>query len=138
MAYKDKDKQKAAVKAATQRYRAKKDDSALSGQKQVSRNAPGLAVIPEVGDTPSVIPKSGQMPERIANVLLPTKPPIQLPDCVPKILHARYTREPDYAKVIDRLLNHTLDELKAADVWIPVWRYAAGPGTPATSVKVRL
>lgn len=61
------------------------------------------------------------------------KPDTLLPACVPKILHARYAKEPDYAKVIDRLLNHSLDELHLQGVWIPVWRYTAGPAAPLTA-----
>ncbi len=63
--YKDKDKQREAVKTATQRYRAKKADSALSGQKDSSENARGLAVVDKVGDTQPVIP-SNVIPERTA------------------------------------------------------------------------
>ena len=59
MAYKDKDKQREAVKAATRRYRANKGDSALSGSKQVSQNARGLPVVDEVSDTLPVIPSKG-------------------------------------------------------------------------------
>jgi hypothetical protein len=68
MAYKDKDKQREAVKAATRRYRAKKGDSAIPGQKQGLKKARGLPVVDEVGDTqpvipscdtPTVIPKQG-------------------------------------------------------------------------------
>ena len=55
--YKNKAKQREAVKAATQRYRANKGDSALSGSKQVSQNARGLSMLDEVGDTQPVIPK---------------------------------------------------------------------------------
>jgi len=55
--YKDKDRQREAVKKATQRYRAKNKDTALSGQKQVSQNARGSPVLDEVGDTQPVIPK---------------------------------------------------------------------------------
>ena len=54
--YKDKDKQREAIKEATRRYRAKKGDSALSGQKDSPQNARGLPVIDEVGDTQPVIP----------------------------------------------------------------------------------
>ena len=56
MAYKDKDKQREAVKAATQRYRAKKGDSALLGSKDGSKNARGLPVVDKVSDTRPVIP----------------------------------------------------------------------------------
>ena len=56
MAYKDKEKQREAVKAATRRYRANKGDSALSASKQVSQNARGLPVLDEVSDTRPVIP----------------------------------------------------------------------------------
>jgi len=54
--YKDPDKQKEAVKAATQRYRAKKGNSALLGLKQGLENARGLAVRDELCDTRPVIP----------------------------------------------------------------------------------
>lgn len=56
--YKDKDKQREAVKAATRRYRAKNADSALSGQKQGLENARGLPMVDEVGDTQPVIPSN--------------------------------------------------------------------------------
>jgi hypothetical protein len=32
----------------------------------------------------------------------------------------------EYAGLIHKLLTSTLDELKADNVWIPVWRYHAG------------
>ena len=54
--YKDKDKQREAVKAATRRYRGKKGDSALSSQKQGLENARGLPVVDELSDTRPVIP----------------------------------------------------------------------------------
>lgn len=54
--YKDRDRQREAVKKATQRYRAKNKDTALLGQKQVSQNARGSPVLDEVGDTQPVIP----------------------------------------------------------------------------------
>ena len=62
--YKDKDKQREAVKAATQRYRAKKGDSALLGQKDGSGNARGLSVVDEVSDTLPVIPSNVILTER--------------------------------------------------------------------------
>ena len=55
MAFKDKGRQREAVKQAVRRYRAKNKDSALSGQKGDSVNAPGLTEKPEVSNTP-VIP----------------------------------------------------------------------------------
>lgn len=58
--YKDSDRQREAVREATRRYRAKNRDSALSGQKDCSGNARGLAVVDKVGDTQPVIPKSPQ------------------------------------------------------------------------------
>ncbi len=54
--YKDKDKQREATRKATQRYRAKKGDSALSGRKDGLKNARGLPVVDEVSDTLPVIP----------------------------------------------------------------------------------
>lgn len=54
--YKDKDKQRAAVKRAVRRFRAKNNDSALSGCKDGSKNARGSSVRPEVGNTRPVIP----------------------------------------------------------------------------------
>ncbi len=127
MAYKDPRKQREAVRESVRRHREKQK---------------GITVIPEA--LPDVIPKSEQpvIPAVIPNHKMPqfeldnnvlddividsvTVTPV-LPACVPKILHARYAREPDYAKTIDRLLTHTLDELKAMHIWIPVWRYNAG------------
>lgn len=50
-----------------------------------------------------------------------------LPDCVPSIIAKRYARgELDYVITIDRLLNHTIEELETKGVWIPCWRYNAG------------
>ncbi len=54
--YKDKDKQREANRKATQRYRAKKGDSALLGHKDGLKNARGLPVVDEVSDTHPVIP----------------------------------------------------------------------------------
>ena len=50
--YKDKDKQREAVKAAVKRYRAKKGDSALSSHKDGLKNAPESPVLDERGNTP--------------------------------------------------------------------------------------
>lgn len=61
--YKDKDKQREAVKAATQRYRAKKGDSALSGSKEGLENARGLPVVDELSDTQPVIPSCDTFPK---------------------------------------------------------------------------
>lgn len=51
-----------------------------------------------------------------------------LPDCVPFPIAQRYTipSEHEYRATIDRLLSHTLDELKTNDIWIPLWRYGVG------------
>lgn len=49
--YKDKDRQRQAVREATRRYRAKNKVSALSSQKQGSENARGCTRMDEVGDT---------------------------------------------------------------------------------------
>ena len=54
--YKDKDKQRRAVRDATRRYRARNKVSALSGPKQGSENARGCLRTDEVGDTQAVIP----------------------------------------------------------------------------------
>jgi hypothetical protein len=54
--YKDKDKQRQAVREATRRYRAKNKDSALSDQKQRLENAPECPVMDDLGDTQPVIP----------------------------------------------------------------------------------
>ena len=64
--YKDKNKQRKATKEATRRYRAKKADSALSGQKDGSENARGSAVLDKVGDTQPVIP-SNVIPPRVSD-----------------------------------------------------------------------
>lgn len=56
--YKDKDKQREAVKKATQRYRANKGDSALSDSKGGLENARGSSVVDEVSDTQPVIPQN--------------------------------------------------------------------------------
>ena len=53
-----KDKQREAIKQATQRYRAKKGDSALSGQKQGLKNARGCPVSGDLSDTHPVIPSN--------------------------------------------------------------------------------
>lgn len=51
----------------------------------------------------------------------------ELPVCVPEPVRGRYAKgEPDYVQTIDRLLAHTIDELKAKGTWIPVWRQTAG------------
>ncbi len=81
--YKDKDKQREATREATQRYRAKNKDSVLSGQKQVSQNARGLPVIPEVGDTLSVIPDV--IPDKITQAEI---------DALPEDVKAAIAREP--------------------------------------------
>ena len=80
MAYKDKEKQKQAVKEATRRYRAKNKDSALSGQKQVLKNARGLPKADEVGDTQPAIP---------SNVI-----PVQADDVIPSIIPERQSHSP--------------------------------------------
>lgn len=67
--YKDKAKQREAVKKATQRYRANKGDSALSSSKDGLENARGLAVVDEVGDTQPVIPLN-VIPEGAADVII--------------------------------------------------------------------
>lgn len=54
--YKNPDKQRAAIREATRRYRAKKGDSALSGSKTVPQNARELLVLDEVSDTHTIIP----------------------------------------------------------------------------------
>lgn len=56
--YKDKVKQREAVKLAVRRFRAKNSDSALSGQKRGSKNAPGSIVRPELGNTRPIIPSN--------------------------------------------------------------------------------
>jgi len=50
-----------------------------------------------------------------------------LPDYVPFPVVNRYERpdEHEYRAVIGRLINHTLDELKALGVWVPCWRLHA-------------
>ena len=58
--YKDKDKQREAIREATRRYRGKKGDSALSGPKDGLKNARGLPVVGKVGDTHPVIPERGK------------------------------------------------------------------------------
>ncbi len=67
--YKDKDKQREAVKAATRRYRGKNGDSALPGSKRGLENARGLPVVDEVSDTQPMIPSCDTpdvIPERTA------------------------------------------------------------------------
>jgi len=54
--YKDRNKQKEAAREAIQRFRAKNKGIALSSQKQGLENAPGLSVIPDLGNTYPVIP----------------------------------------------------------------------------------
>lgn len=50
-----------------------------------------------------------------------------LPDCVPDIIKGAYQRLDDkYRQTIDRLVQHTLTELKAMGIWIPCWRYNIG------------
>lgn len=132
MAYKDKDKQRKAVKEAVRRHR--------QGITQIKPETKDVIpnVIPEQGST-SLRDDIEEMKASMTSAelykaqyeteLLPQAPVIptkSLPACVPKILHARYYREPEYAKVIDRLLTHTIEELKMAGIWIPVWRYSAG------------
>ena len=49
------------------------------------------------------------------------------PDCVPDIIRgAYYRRDDEYRQTINRLLQHSLTELKQMDIFIPVWRYHAG------------
>ena len=75
--YKDKDKQREAVKVATQRYRAKTADSALSGSKDGLENARGLPVVGKLSDTQPVIPSC------------------DTPDVIPKRLeHEQYYHQP--------------------------------------------
>ncbi len=51
---------------------------------------------------------------------------LHLPESVPDVIRERYAKgEPGYMTVIDRLLKHTLDELRELGVWIPCWRYVA-------------
>ncbi len=101
--YKDKDRQREASKEAMRRYRFAEKEREQGVTKQ------GI-VIP---DHPiPVIPKTKV-----------------LPACVPEPVSSRYAKgEPEYMQTIDRLLAHTLDELKAMSIWIPVWRYTAGQG----------
>lgn len=58
----------------------------------------------------------------------PAEPqPIDLPDCVPDVIKQRYQRnEPEYVKVINNLLTHSLAQLNQQGVMIPVWREQAG------------
>lgn len=113
MSYKDKDKQREAVKVATQRYRERKQGITQQADTVIPVVIPSGAI-----DIKTLVMVDTVCGDKLTHGLLPA--------CVPEILHARYAREPEYAKVIDRLLNHSLDELRAAGVWIPVWRYAAG------------
>jgi len=50
-----------------------------------------------------------------------------LPDYVPFPIFQRYERpeESGYRAVIDRLIKHTLDELRSMGIWIPNWRLQA-------------
>lgn len=66
--YKDKAKQREAVKKATQRYRANKGDSALLGSKDDSKDARGLPVVDEVGDTQPVIPLNVILKTEFGNI----------------------------------------------------------------------
>ena len=63
--YKDKNKQREAVKLAVRRFRAKNNDSALSAQKQGLKKARGSLVSPEVGNTHPVIPSKCNTPDVI-------------------------------------------------------------------------
>jgi hypothetical protein len=56
MMYKDKAKQRQAVREATRRYRAKNKHSSLLAQKQRSKNAPDCPRMDDLGDTHTVIP----------------------------------------------------------------------------------
>ena len=66
--YKDKDKQKEAVKKATQRYRAKNADSALPDHRSGLENARGLAVVDGLGITNLVI-----LPKRATQPVIPER-----------------------------------------------------------------
>ncbi len=66
--YKDKDRQREAVKLANRRYRAKNKVSAISGQKQGLINARGSIVRPEQRDTLVVIPSKRDTLVRPMNI----------------------------------------------------------------------
>lgn len=66
--YKDKDKQRQAIREATRRYRAKNKVSALSSQKQGLENARGCTRTDEGGNTPAVIP-SNVIPSNTQDVI---------------------------------------------------------------------
>lgn len=94
MAYKDKDRQKQAVKDATRRYRAKRADSVLSSRKQGLGNAPESPVVDEVCDThpvipPKVIPKAQGMTVTQAEI-----------DALPEDVKAAIAREPENERQI--------------------------------------
>ena len=90
MPYKDRDKQRAAVKQATRRYRAKNGDSAISGQKHISKNARGLSRLADIGDTHPVIPSNviPVIPDDVIPAVIPTC------DEIVDVLHARIVANP--------------------------------------------
>ena len=66
--YKNKEKQRQAVREAVQRYRAKNKGSAITGQEQGSESAPGLSVRPELEQRADVIPPD-VIPKRNTHVI---------------------------------------------------------------------
>jgi len=79
-----------------------------------------LSVTEDVTDKPiNVTLKNGKLDADIPEF------ESDLPDYVPFPVVNRYELEHEYRAVIDRLINHTLDELKALGVWIPCWRLHA-------------
>ena len=74
--YKDKDKQRQAVREAVRQFRAKNNDSTLSAQKQGLENARGCSVSPDLGNTHPVIPSECNTQEVIpCNTPTVTKQP---------------------------------------------------------------
>lgn len=53
-------------------------------------------------------------------------PYTQLQDRMRACDHDTWLASPEYAEVIYRLLNHTIDQLKADDQFIPAWRRQMG------------
>ena len=116
MAYKDKEQQKAAVKQAVQRYRAKNNDSALSSQKQVSQNASGCDVIPEVSNTRPVIPIKVQLQAWARGEGTSQQESLG-------ILAGQYDLLKDTPKDLIHTLNtKTVAELEAEGYWVPCWK----------------
>ena len=107
MAFKDKDKQREAVKQATRRYRPKVSPK----------------VSPKQGITMGVTAIRDKAIEQ-STASAQEAGPVRLPAGVPEHVRDRYARgESDYNKVIDRLLANPIEKLKIDNVWIPGWRY---------------